>query len=60
LGFVEAGLTGTLVLTGVSTSAAVLATLIYRLVSFWLPIPLGLAAARVFRRRYPRASSARA
>jgi uncharacterized protein (TIRG00374 family) len=60
LGFVEAGLTGTLVLAGISTGAAVLATLVYRLVSFWLPIPIGLGAARMFRRRYPRATSARA
>jgi hypothetical protein len=39
LGFVEAGLTGTLALAGVPAGAAVLATLAYRLVSFWLPIP---------------------
>ena len=41
LGFVEAGLTGTLALAGVSAGAAVVATLAYRLVSFWLPIPAG-------------------
>ena len=39
LGFVEAGLTGTLALAGVGGGAAVVATLAYRLVSFWLPIP---------------------
>ena len=52
LGFVEAGLTGTLVLAGVPTGAAVVATLAYRLVSFWLPIPAGAIAAVVHRRLY--------
>lgn len=52
LGFVEAGLTGTLALAGVGAGAAVVATLAYRLVSFWLPIPAGAAAAVVHRRRY--------
>ena len=50
LGFVEAGLTGTLALAGVGASQAVLATLAYRLVSFWLPIPAGGVAALVQRR----------
>jgi uncharacterized protein (TIRG00374 family) len=49
LGFVEAGLSATLVLAGVSGGDAVLATLAYRLVSFWLPIPGGLAAYLAFR-----------
>jgi uncharacterized protein (TIRG00374 family) len=49
LGFVEAGLTATLVLSGVSGADAVLATLAYRLVSFWLPLPAGLAAYLAFR-----------
>jgi uncharacterized protein (TIRG00374 family) len=52
LGFVEAGLTGTLALAGVPAGAAVVATLGYRLVSFWLPIPAGGAAAIVHRRKY--------
>jgi len=52
LGFVEAGLTGTLALAGVGAGPAVVATLAYRLVSFWLPIPAGGAAAVVHRRRY--------
>jgi uncharacterized protein (TIRG00374 family) len=52
LGFVEAGLTGTLALAGVGGGAAVLATLAYRLVSFWLPIPAGAVAAVIQRRRY--------
>jgi hypothetical protein len=49
LGFVEAGLSATLVLSGVSGGDAVLATLAYRLVSFWLPIPMGLGAYLMFR-----------
>jgi uncharacterized protein (TIRG00374 family) len=52
LGFVEAGLTGTLVLAGVGTGASVVATLAYRMVSFWLPIPAGGVAAVIHRRRY--------
>jgi uncharacterized protein (TIRG00374 family) len=49
LGFVEAGLTAMLVLTGVSAGDAVLATFAYRLFQYWLPLPfglLGLALAR--------------
>ena len=52
LGFVEAGLTATLALAGVKTGDAVLATLAYRLFSYWLPLPLGLAGAVLHRRRY--------
>jgi len=54
LGFVEAGLTGTLTLAGLSAGDAVLATLAYRLVSYWLPIPLGALAYAVHRRRLGR------
>ncbi len=54
LGFVEAGLAGTLVIAGIGGSKAVLATLVFRLVSFWLPMPVGAAAGVWFRRRYPR------
>jgi lysylphosphatidylglycerol synthase-like protein len=39
LGFVEAGLAGLLVLAGVSAADAALATLAYRLVSYWPPLP---------------------
>lgn len=53
LGFVEAGLTGTLVLAGVGAADAVVATLVFRLASFWLPMPAGLVAYTVFRHRYP-------
>jgi uncharacterized protein (TIRG00374 family) len=53
LGFVEAGLVGTLTLSGVPASDAVVATLLYRLMSYWLPIPLGGIAYLLFRRRHP-------
>ena len=53
LGFVEAGLTVTLVWAGLSTGNATLATLAYRLVSYWLPLIAGVAAAIVYRNRYP-------
>jgi uncharacterized protein (TIRG00374 family) len=56
LGFVEAGLTGTLALAGVPAGAAVVATLAYRLVSFWLPIPAGAVAAIIHKRKYGDAS----
>jgi len=54
LGFVEAGLAGTLAIAGVGPGKAVLATLVFRLVSFWIPMPVGAAAGVLFRRRYPR------
>lgn len=53
LGVVEAGLTGTLALAGVPAAPAALATLAYRLASFWLPLPVGLIAWIWHRRRYP-------
>ena len=56
LGFVEAGLTGMLALAGVNAGQAALATLTYRLVSYWLPLPLGGAAIVAHRRRYARRS----
>lgn len=52
LGFVETGLTAMLTLAGVGAGAAVLATFAYRLASYWLPLPVGLAAWAVHRRRY--------
>ena len=54
LGFVEAGLTATLIAAGVNGPDALLATLAYRVVSYWLPLPAGLGASFLFRRRYGR------
>ncbi|MBN2204440.1 MAG: flippase-like domain-containing protein [Thermoleophilia bacterium] len=52
VGFVEVGLAATLGLAGVGAAEATAAVLAYRLVSFWLPIPVGLVAGAVFTRRY--------
>jgi hypothetical protein len=52
LGFVEAGLTGLLTLAGTTAHQAVVATLAYRLLTFWLPLPLGGIAYLLHRRRY--------
>ncbi len=58
LGFVEAGLTATLALAGVSAPDAVLATLAYRLVSYWLPIVVGPVAYWLHSSRINRAANA--
>ncbi len=52
LGFVELGLVGFLGLAGVEAGPAILATLAYRLVSYWLPLPVGAGAYAWFSRRY--------
>jgi uncharacterized protein (TIRG00374 family) len=52
LGIVEASLSGLLVLAAVPTSSSVVATLAYRLGSYWLPIFAGGACYILFRRRY--------
>jgi uncharacterized protein (TIRG00374 family) len=52
LGVVEAGLTGTLALAGIPAATAALATLAYRLASFWLTLPVGLVAWFWHHRRY--------
>ncbi len=52
IGFVEFGLSAMLVASGIPGPDATLATLAYRLFQFWLPIPAGLVAYFMFRRRY--------
>jgi len=52
LGIVEASLTGLLVLAGVNSGDALLATLTYRLASYWLPLAAGPFAYAAFRLRY--------
>lgn len=52
LGLVEASLSGFLVLAQVDASQAVLATLGYRLASYWLPLCAGPVAYALFRIRY--------
>lgn len=52
LGIVEASLSGLLVLAGLTGVEAVLATLAYRLASYWLPLLAGPFAYAVFKYRY--------
>jgi uncharacterized protein (TIRG00374 family) len=52
LGIVEASLSGLLVLAGVSSGDAFVATLAYRLATYWLPLLAGPVAYVLFRRRY--------
>ncbi|HEX3981304.1 MAG TPA: lysylphosphatidylglycerol synthase transmembrane domain-containing protein, partial [Acidimicrobiales bacterium] len=52
LGIVEASLSGLLVLAGLSGVEAVLATLAYRLASYWLPLMSGPFAYAAFKHRY--------
>ncbi len=52
LGVVEASLSGLLVLAGVSSGRAIIATLAYRLVTYWLPIIAGGGIYIAFRRRF--------
>ncbi len=52
LGLVEASMTGLLVLAEVNSSQAVLATLTYRLASYWVPLCAGPIAYGLFRIRY--------
>ena len=52
LGIVEAGLSALLILAGVPGGDAVVATLAYRIISYWLPILVGPFAYLAFRLRY--------
>jgi uncharacterized protein (TIRG00374 family) len=52
LGVVEASLSGLLVLAGVPSAAAVVATLAYRLATYWFPTFAGGALYLAFRHRY--------
>lgn len=52
LGIVEASLGGLLVLAGVPSSQAIVATLAYRLGSYWLPLVAGAVTYLGFRRRF--------
>ena len=55
LGIVEASLSGLLILAGVHPGDAFLATLAYRVASYWLPLFAGPPAYLLFRHRYGRA-----
>jgi hypothetical protein len=58
LGIVEAGLSALLILAGVPGGDAVVATLAYRIISYWLPIVVGPFAYTAFRLRYGRPGEA--
>jgi uncharacterized protein (TIRG00374 family) len=57
LGIVEASLTGLLVLAGTSSGDAFLATLTYRLASYWVPMLAGPIAYGAFRLGYRKVPS---
>jgi uncharacterized protein (TIRG00374 family) len=59
LGIVEASLSGLLILAGVPASYALLATLAYRIASYWLPLLTGPPAYLLFRHRYRRPAASR-
>ena len=54
LGIVEASLSSLLILAGVHGGDAVLATLTYRIASYWLPLLAGPGAYLLYRHRYGR------
>jgi uncharacterized protein (TIRG00374 family) len=56
LGVVEASLTGLLVLAEVDSSQALLATLAYRIASYWVPLLAGPVAYGLFQMRYRKRS----
>jgi uncharacterized protein (TIRG00374 family) len=58
LGIVEASLAGLLVLAGTDSSQAALATLAYRLASYWLPLLAGPVAYGAFHLRYRQRAAA--
>lgn len=51
VGVTEAALVGALTLSGVPFATAVLATVVFRGLTFWAPVPIGLVAARRLRSR---------
>jgi len=53
VGFVEVGLYSTLVISGITARNAAVATIAYRIVSWWFPVVCGLVAWVLFKARYP-------
>ncbi len=53
LGFVEVGLYSLLIISGISAQDASLATIAYRLISWWVPIVSGFGAWVMYLRRTP-------
>jgi uncharacterized membrane protein YbhN (UPF0104 family) len=58
LGIVEVSLVGLLGIAGVPAGQALLATLAYRLFTYWMPLPTGAAAYVLFVHRFGRSNSA--
>ncbi|KXK63932.1 phosphoesterase PA-phosphatase [Micromonospora rosaria] len=52
LGATEAALVSGLLLSGVHTDTAVAGVLVYRLATFWIPVPIGYLALRALSRRH--------
>lgn len=52
VGFVEVGLYSTLIITGIDAGDAGLATIAFRMISWWLPVMAGPAAWLAFKSRY--------
>jgi glycosyltransferase 2 family protein len=52
LGAVEVALSSGLAAAGMSGAAALSAVLLFRIATFWLPVPLGWVALRVLERRH--------
>jgi glycosyltransferase 2 family protein len=51
LGAVEVALSTGLAATGMASAAAISAVLMYRIATFWLPVPIGWAAAQYLQAR---------
>ena len=51
LGAIEAALSAGLTAAGMPGAAAVSAVLLYRLLTFWLPVPIGWLALKYLERR---------
>ncbi|ROO88865.1 uncharacterized membrane protein YbhN (UPF0104 family) [Actinocorallia herbida] len=47
VGTTEAAFTGTLVLLGIAALPALQAVLVFRLITYWAPVPVGIAASRL-------------
>ncbi|MQY09411.1 lysylphosphatidylglycerol synthase transmembrane domain-containing protein [Actinomadura macrotermitis] len=51
IGSTEAALVAALAVLGIATGPALQAVVLFRLITFWAPVPVGLLAARTLRRR---------
>ena len=52
LGAVEVALSTGLTAAGMAGAAAVSAVLLFRIATFWLPVPIGLVATRILQRQH--------